>query len=162
MKPSLLKSALLLALLFAAGCNYTGHPPLVGVAAPDFIITDPAHSVHLAAYRGQVVLVNFWASWCEPCVEEWPGLVTLQKQMPQITILAIDIDDSPADYSTFLDTHATGLLTVRDATGHSADLYGTHQFPETFVVDRNGIIRRKFIGAQDWTTPEIIDFLSKQ
>jgi len=155
--------AALLALLFSAtGCNYTNHPALIGSAAPDFTVNDPSNPVHLANYRGKVVLVNFWASWCGPCVEEWPSMVALQERMPQITILAIDQDDNISDYTGFLETHPPGKMVLsRDAGFHAADLYGTHQFPETFVVDRNGIVRRKFIGAQDWSSPEILDFLSK-
>jgi len=160
--PSLKLAPLLALILTATGCNYTNHPQLVGKPAPDFLVTDPARSVHLSSYRGNVVLVNFWASWCAPCIEEWPSLVALQQRMPQITILAIDQDDNVSDYTGFLQTHPPGLMTtVRDSTFHSADLYGTHLFPETFVVDRSGIVRRKFIGAQDWTSPEILDFLSK-
>ena len=89
-------------------------------------------------------------------------MVTLSQQMPNITILAIDQDDNISDYTGFLQTHPPGgMITARDAGFRAADLYGTKQFPETFVVDRNGVMRRKFIGAQDWTTPEILQYLGR-
>jgi cytochrome c biogenesis protein CcmG/thiol:disulfide interchange protein DsbE len=148
-----------LVLLLAAGCDRGDHPQHVGRLAPDFSLTDGSRTVRLADYRGKVVLVNFWATWCTPCLEELPSLEALQKEMPQIVILAVSIDEDTDAYHRFLADHQVTLLTVNDPTQRVNALYGTHLFPETYVVDRSGYIRRKFVIAQNWTSPEILNYL---
>jgi cytochrome c biogenesis protein CcmG/thiol:disulfide interchange protein DsbE len=78
-----------------------------------------------------------------------------------ITVLAVSVDVDESAYRRFLKDHGVNLLTVRDPDQKSSGIYGTFKFPETYVIDRNGVMRRKFIGAVDWTEPEITDFLSK-
>ena len=131
----------------------------MGTPAPDFSLSDGTRTVRLADYRGKVVLVNFWATWCTPCIEEIPSLEALQKEMPQIVILAVSIDDDPDAYRRFLVDHQVTLLTVNDPAQRVNALYGTHLFPETYVVDRSGNLRRKFVIAQNWTSPEILTYL---
>jgi cytochrome c biogenesis protein CcmG, thiol:disulfide interchange protein DsbE len=148
-------------LLFAA-CNGP-HLPRIGSSAPDFTVQDAERTVTLSQLRGQVVVLNFWATWCAPCVEEMPSLVALQRRMKDkgITVLAVSVDVDNSAYQQFLKNHSVNLLTVRDASQKATGLYGTFKFPETYVIDRKGIMRRKFIGPIDWTQPEIMDFLSK-
>ncbi len=78
-----------------------------------------------------------------------------------VTVVAVSIDDDDNAYHQFLKDYHFDLITVRDASKKSNNLYGTFKFPETYIIDRNGIVRRKFIGAVDWNQPEIVDFLSK-
>jgi peroxiredoxin len=78
-----------------------------------------------------------------------------------VTVLAVSIDEDADAYQRFIKEHAANLLTVRDPDQKTPDLYGTHGWPETYIIDRNGVMRRKFIGAVDWTEPEITNFLSK-
>jgi cytochrome c biogenesis protein CcmG/thiol:disulfide interchange protein DsbE len=153
-------SVLLLSLLLAAGCDRGDHPRFVGKPAPDFTISDGGRSLQLSSYRGKVVLLNFWASWCTPCVEEIPSLNQLQRQMPQLVVVGVDVDQDPAAYHRFLSRHEVDFLTIRDAQQHSNALYGTFVFPETFAIDRSGQIRRKFIIVDNWTSPEILEYLS--
>jgi len=89
--------------------------------------------------------------------------VELQKKLASkgITVLGVSIDASGDDYHRFLTDHKIDFLTVRDPAHKSSDLYGTFKYPETYIIDRRGILRRKFIGAVDWSSPEIIDFLTK-
>ncbi len=117
----------------------------------------------LNQFHGQIVVLNFWATWCPPCVEEMPSLVEMQRQMKAkgVTVLAVSIDVDENAYRAFLKQHGVDLLTVRDPAQKTPALYGTHGWPETFIIDRNGMMRRKFIGAVDWTEPEITDYLSK-
>ena len=149
-------------LLFSlAACN-GGRPPRIGETAPDFTVNGVAKAITLSQLRGKPVLLNFWASWCAPCVEEMPSLVQLQKQMgDKVTVLAVSIDSDENAYRQFIRDHNIDLLTAWDPKKISSELYGTFKYPETYVVDRNGVIRRKFIGAIDWTNPEIIDYLNK-
>ena len=147
--------------LLATGCDRGQHPGQVGAAAPTFSVTDTAHTVDLASYRGRIVVLNFWATWCAPCVEEIPSLMELQRQMPQIAVLAVSTDEDNTVYQNFLVDHKVSLTTVRDGAQHANALYGSFRYPETYVIDRKGILRRKFIGPQTWTSPEIIAYLSK-
>lgn len=78
-----------------------------------------------------------------------------------VEVLAVSVDADGAAYHRFLKDHAVDLLTVRDADQKSNNLYGTFKFPETYIVDRSGVLRRKFIGPVDWSQSEIVDFLSK-
>lgn len=153
-------SIVLLAIVCLTACN-GNHPPRIGSAAPDFTITDSQHTVSLSQFRGKPVMVNFWASWCPPCVEETPSLVELQKLVgDKVTIIAISEDSDDAPYKQFVRDHQVDLLTVRD-NQRTNERYGTFKFPETFVIDRDGKIVRKFIGATDWTNPEIVEYLKK-
>jgi cytochrome c biogenesis protein CcmG/thiol:disulfide interchange protein DsbE len=151
---------LLLSLALAEGCDRGDHPRQIDKPAPDFTVVDGAHTVQLSSYRGKVVVLNFWATWCAPCIEEIPYLNKLQKQMPQVVVLGVDMGEDDSSYRQFLADNRVGFLTIRDAQQHSNALYGTSRPPETYVIDRNGQIRRKFIGPQDWTSPEIVNYLS--
>ncbi len=133
------------------------------MAAPDFTVRDSERTVTLSQFRGQVVVLNFWATWCPPCIEEMPSLVQMQERLKAkgVTVLAVSVDVDENNYRRFLREHNVNLLSVRDADQKSNELYGTFKFPETYVIDRKGIVRRKFIGAVDWTDPEVMDFLGK-
>ena len=142
-------------------CN-SAHPPRIGSPAPDFSLTDSDHTVSLSQLRGKPVILNFWASWCGPCIEETPSLVELQRELGnRVTILAVSEDQDDAAYKQFIRDHNVNLLTVRDTTRRTNELYGTFKFPETFIIDRNGKIIRKFIGPADWTSPDIVDYLKR-
>jgi thiol-disulfide isomerase/thioredoxin len=148
-----------LVLLFA--CN-GGRPPRIGETAPNFTVTDSQRTVTLSQLRGKPVVLNFWATWCPPCVEEMPSLVELQKKMgDKVTILAVAEDADENAVKQFVRDHNVDLMVVRDTRQSANALYGTFKFPETYVIDKDGVIRRKFIGATDWTNPEIVDYLNK-
>ena len=78
-----------------------------------------------------------------------------------VVVLGVSIDEDDAAYHKFLKDFKVNMVTVRDGAQKASSLYGTFGWPETYVIDRNGIVRRKFIGAVDWTSPEITDYLSK-
>jgi cytochrome c biogenesis protein CcmG, thiol:disulfide interchange protein DsbE len=155
--------AVLLCAFVLSGCyQRNSAPDFVGKPAPDFTVKDGAQAVTLSQHRGKVVVLNFWATWCPPCVEEMPSLVALQHRMKdKVTVLAVSTDEDAAAYQRFIQTRTQGLLTIRDADRKSAELYGTYRYPETYVIDGAGVLRRKFIGPVDWTKPEILDYLSK-
>jgi len=157
--PLLLSLALLLPLSLLSACDRGAHPAQTGQTAPDFTVSDGTSSIHLASYRGRVVLLNFWATWCSPCVLEMPSLLELHHDQPNLAVLAVSIDDDPEAYRSFLLSRHVDLTTVRDPGQTAAKLYRTEQWPETYVIDRQGVIRRKFIGAQDWSSPEIRAYL---
>ena len=152
-----------LLIVLLTGCYSGSRPPHIGSNAPDFTVQDSDRKITLSELRGKVVVLNFWATWCAPCVEELPSLVNLQQKMRNkgITVLAVSVDQDESLYRRFVQDHNVNLLTVRDANQKSNNLYGTFKFPETYIIDRNGVMRRKFIGPVDWATPEVVDFLSK-
>jgi thiol-disulfide isomerase/thioredoxin len=148
-------------MLAGAGCDRGEHPGQLGKAAPVFTVSDGEHTVNLASLRGHVVVLNFWASWCPPCLEELPSLNAMQQELPEVRVIGVSIDDDPAAYALFLRRHPAAFETVLDSQGKSNALYGTYRPPETYVIDRNGVVRRKFIGPQDWTSTEITNYLKK-
>ena len=158
--PACLAIGLLLALI---GCYSGGHPARIGSNAPDFTVQDSDHAVTLSQFRGQVVVLNFWATWCPPCIAETPSLVQMQNRLKDkgVVVLAVSIDADDAAYHKFLKQYNVSMVTVRDEAKKAPTLYGTFGWPETFIIDRNGVIRRKFIGPVEWTSPEVTDFLSK-
>jgi cytochrome c biogenesis protein CcmG, thiol:disulfide interchange protein DsbE len=156
----MLPLAALLALGLTPGCDRGGHPSYTGQRAPDFTVADGSTSIHLASYRGQVVLLNFWWSQCAPCIAELPSLEQLHHDDPKVAILAVSIDESPENYQNFLVRRHVDLTTVRDPDQAAAKLYGTKMWPESYIIDRQGFIRRKFVGPTDWSSPEIRAFLN--
>lgn len=152
---------LALCVLALSACDRGDHPAHIGSPAPQFTLTDGSRTVSLAQLRGRIVVLNFWATWCVPCVVELPSLMELQRRLPRIAVLAISQDDDPAAYRQFLLDNHVDFPTLRDPSARIPHLYGTFKIPETYIIDRNGILRRKFVSAQNWTSPEIIDYLSR-
>ncbi|RXS95737.1 TlpA family protein disulfide reductase [Silvibacterium dinghuense] len=142
------------------GCNRGDHPAQVGELAPDFTIHDEGQTISLDQYRGKIVVLNFWASWCTYCIEEFPSMEQLQKQFPNLVVLAIAFDSDPTDYRQYVqDNHLTNMVIALDRTQKSNLAFGTTRPPESYVIDPSGRIRRKFIGPADWSNPEIQGFL---
>lgn len=146
-----------------AGCYHGSRPNRVGSAAPDFSLQDSDRQVALNQFRGQVVVLNFWATWCPPCVEELPSLMRMQERVRNrgVAVLGVSIDVDEAAYHRFLKERGVNFLTVRDPQQKVANLYGTAGWPETYIIDRQGVLRRKVVGPIDWNAPDIAEFLSK-
>jgi cytochrome c biogenesis protein CcmG, thiol:disulfide interchange protein DsbE len=134
---------------------------MIGSAAPDFTLQDSERKVSLHDYRGKIVVLNLWASWCLPCIEEIPDLNLLQQRMgDKVTIVAVSYDDTEGDYQRFIRRHQMSFLTVHDRDRKLRDLYQPTGPPETFVIDRSGKILRKFIGPQRWGSDEMVQYLN--
>ena len=153
--------AFLACAITTTGCDRGTLSDQIGRVAPVFSISDGQHSVDLANLRGKVVVLNFWASWCAPCVQEMPSLQALQQQMPQIQVVAIDSNEDFAQYQSFVARQHIDLLTVFDQQQTSNKLYGSFRFPETYIIDKQGVIRRKLIGPQEFTSPSFLKYLRK-
>ena len=131
-----------------------GSSPLIGHPAPDFtlLVLGPhagsASTIRLASLKGKPILLNFWASWCVPCQQEAPLLQkTWQSVQRQgITFLGIDFQDARSDGLNFLHTYGITYPNVADDTGSTAINYGVTGVPETFFIDRHGVIISKVIG----------------
>lgn len=128
--------------------------------APAFTASDLAgRPVSLEAFRGEVVLLNFWASWCPPCVEEFPSMLELADAMEgrSFRLVALTQDAEPEPMLEFL--RALGLpddriVILQDPDGTIAKAYGTLLLPETYIIDPGGRIVARFQGERDWTQPE--------
>lgn len=146
-----------------AACYSGSRPPRIGTPAPNFTVQDAERKITLTDFQGQVVVLNFWATWCPPCVEETPSLVSMQSRLKDkgVIVLGVSVDADGDAYHKFVKDHGINFLTVRDVDQKSNNLYGTFKFPETYIIDRNGIVRRKFIGPVDWNSREVMDFLVK-
>jgi peroxiredoxin len=134
-----------------------------GDLAPEFRLQkSDAGSVSLADLRGKVVMVHFWATWCPPCVEELPTLDKLYNSMlgKDFEMLAVSVDEGGAgEVAPFIQKNRLNLPVLFDPGGVVARLYGTFKFPETYILDRAGVVRYKAIGPRDWTEPANIQVL---
>lgn len=150
-------------MMLATACYSGSRPPRVGSAAKDFSLRDSDRNVSLAQFRGQVLVLNFWATWCPPCEEELPSLMRMQDRLRGrgVTVLGVSIDVDGDAYHRFLQQRGVNFMTIRDPEQKIPSLYGTTGWPETYIIDRQGVMRRKFVGAVDWTSPEVVDYLSK-
>ncbi len=152
-------------LLFALPSYRQGEASIAGKTADDFALTIDGKPQRLSDYRGKVVVLNFWASWCPPCVEEAPALNRLQRHIEPLggTILGVSIDEDPAAYQKFLKDFGIVFPTwrdphVQDNKSKIALGYGTSLIPETYVIDRHGKIARKLVSAQQWDSPEMLAY----
>src|ERR1700721_2592600 len=111
---TLLAAVSLLAVLI--GCYSGSRPGRIGSNAPDFTVQDSDHTVALNQFRGQVVVLNFWATWCPPCIEETPSMVRMQERLKTkgVVVLAVSIDEENAAYHKFLKDYSANMVTVRD------------------------------------------------
>ncbi len=137
---------------------------MVGLDAPELVVGDPSgKTVHLSELKGTVVFVNFWATWCPPCREELPSIHSLynrfrdQKGFRMITILYRD------DYEramAYLKGNNYDLPVVVDIDERTATSYGVTGVPETYIVDKQGILKEKMIGPFDWASPQAVARIS--
>jgi peroxiredoxin len=169
-KIAFLAVLVILTALFIAGYlvmdRKTGNKIIAsGDRAPEFRLQkSDAGSVSLADLRGKVVMVHFWATWCPPCVEELPTLDKLYNSTlgKDFEMLAVSVDEGGAGAVTpFIQKNGLNLPVLYDPGGEVATLYGTYKFPETYILDRTGVVRYKAIGPRDWTKPANIQVLKK-
>jgi peroxiredoxin len=141
-------------------------PVEVGSRAPDFRALNIAtgDTVRLEGYRGEVVLLNIWATWCEPCREEMPSIERLHRAFgPQgFRVVAVSIDESGPDVvRQFQQQYALTFDILHDRARAIERIYQTTGVPETFIINRDGRIVKKMIGAHDWASPANRDLIRR-
>ena len=141
--------------------NLPGKPRLgKGVPAPDFALPDlDGNMINLADYKGKVVFLNIWATWCPPCVEEMPSMEKLYQELKAegFEILAVSMDVAGAQaVLPFMKKYKLNFPALTDTEGALKSLYQTTGVPESFVIDKDGIIVEKVIGPRDWASPGAI------
>ncbi|MHB8501558.1 MAG: TlpA family protein disulfide reductase [Candidatus Acidiferrales bacterium] len=148
--------------VFALPSYRHGEASIAGERAENFALDLNGKPAHLSDLRGKVVVLNFWATWCPPCIEETPELNRLQKYIASRNgvVLGVAADEDQSVYEQFLRDHGVIFPTYRDPKtkdNHSpiAETYGTSMYPETYIIGRDGKIERKIIGFQEWDSPEM-------
>lgn len=162
----ILHAALVLMLVAFTGALYNSlHETIVnaGDTAPDFSITaDSGQTITTHSFGGKLLLLNFWATWCPPCVEEIPGLNQLARQLgPKgLVIFGVSVDKDESLYKSFLQRSPLAYQTARDPEEKINLSYGTIQYPESYLIDRNGKVIEKFISVQPWASPQMIQHVN--
>jgi cytochrome c biogenesis protein CcmG, thiol:disulfide interchange protein DsbE len=153
-----LAAALAAVYVFAMPTYRHGEPSVAGRQAPDFAFQLNGREARLSDLHGKVVILDFWATWCPPCVQETPSLNALEDRISSRggMVLGISQDDDASAYQRFLTAHHVDFPTYRDATKGIATDYGTSMFPEAYIIGRDGRIARKIVGPQNWDSPELV------
>jgi cytochrome c biogenesis protein CcmG/thiol:disulfide interchange protein DsbE len=160
----LLRAGIGLLLLALVGAIYAGiHERVVnaGDNAPGFTIkADNGRTVTLPNFGGKILVLNFWATWCPPCVQETPSLSRFAAEYASkgVVVLGISVDKDVKAYDTFLQRFQPAFLTARDAQLH-AD-YGTFMYPETYIIDAQGKVLKKIAEPADWMAPEVTQYIN--
>ncbi len=150
-------------LFFIASCGQGPTVAEVGKPAPDFTLVDnKGKTWTLSELRGQVVFINFWATWCPPCRKEMPSMQRLHTILPEnkFTMLAILNNDNLILANSFATKLGITIPILDDQNNQVGRDYGLTGVPETFIVDKQGILREKFIGPAQWDAPGYIQMLT--
>lgn len=132
---------------------------------PDFELPSiDGGSFRLSDHKEKIVLVNFWASWCAPCVDEFPSMMRLLGEFPDdMVLVAVSRDSTMADINTFLKAfpgiRKPNIFVVWDQAGEVARSYRVDRLPESFLAKRNLLLSRKIIGTIQWHTPDSVEFI---
>ena len=147
--------------LSAASLGALAAPPLKPYAGDEASFVAPTlagEPYDLAAHRGEVVLVNFWATWCPPCIKEMPSMAALAERLADepFALVAINMGEEPAAVAAFVDALGLELTVLIDTDGTVTREWGVFAYPSTFLVDPDGHITHARYGEADWTDPEIV------
>lgn len=154
----------IVAMLFAfSGVLYLSlHDNVVkaGDRAPDFSIkTDSGKVITARDFGGKLLILNFWATWCPPCVSEVPSLNQLQRALGPdgVVVLGVSEDKDPQAYQNFLARFNVSYQTAREPSADTKTKYGTIQIPETYLINRDGKVVEKVVSDADWSSPRMIE-----
>jgi thiol-disulfide isomerase/thioredoxin len=143
------------------------NPLRIGDRAPGFVAVSLSDSAikRIGDYRGEVVLLNVWATWCAPCRIEMPSMERLERELGpkglKIVAVSVDVAGSEQRIRDFANEMGLTFELLHDAPGMIQRDYQTTGVPETFIIDRDGRVRRRIIGADDWSSPANVAFLER-
>jgi peroxiredoxin len=155
-----LKAALILLAALALPAYGQALKEWKGGATPALELEDVEGKVHrLADYKGKVVLLNFWATWCAPCEEELPAMQRLHRELSggAFELVAISVDADQAPVLEFRERMGLGFTLLLDSDQRVARSYQTFRFPETLLIGRDGVILERYVGPKDWDAPVYLD-----
>jgi len=148
--------------------NFNQLKPKEGYLAPKFTLRNLRGNLEgLDDHAGKVIVVNFWATWCAPCVKEMPSFETLYRRFRSqgLTVLAVSLDkDRSAKVQEFVDKYKLSFPVLLDTEGVAEKLYPSFTIPFTYVIDKQGRVAARIDGAKDWESPETfkaIEYLLK-
>jgi cytochrome c biogenesis protein CcmG, thiol:disulfide interchange protein DsbE len=153
---------LTVALVVVVANTLRDHLVLAGDSAPGFTVTtDSGRKISVDNFGGRLLVVNFWATRCPPCINELPSLNALAAELKGdgVVVLGISVDKDKAAYDRFLKKVKLNFETSRDPGADISAEYGTFKYPETYVIDRNGKVLEKFINEQPWMSAGIVNRL---
>ena len=142
---------LMVALVYVIYAAIHERVVVAGDSAPEFSVrAENGRTVSLPNFGGKVLILNFWASWCPPCVQETPTLSEFAAQYANkgVVVLGISVDKDEKAYRAFLQKFRPSFLTVRELQIHEE--YGTFMYPETYIIDQNGRVLKKIVDPADW------------
>ena len=156
----------LVVLVFGIRRQEKGLPAaVVGLEAPEPFLRDPSgKTLDPSELKGSVVLVNFWATWCQPCREEMPSLQNLYNRFRDkqgFHMVTVLFRDDYGKASAYLKENHYDIPVLIDTDGRTARAYGVTGVPETYLVDRKGILKEKMIGPFDWASPQALSLVSE-
>ena len=128
-----------------------------GVEAPDFELDFlDGERRALSSYRGKVVFLNFWATWCPPCRQEMPSMQELYQRYSNagLVVIAVDLQESVETVRNFVNDFKLTFPVALDSNGRVAAMYGARSIPTTYIIDRNGMVLAGAIGARDWASDD--------
>ena len=137
-------------------------PVKMGDRAPGFTLPQlPSGRLSLSQFKGQVVVLNFWATWCPPCVMEAPSLEQFATEMKSqgVTVIGVSVDEDAQALNKFIQYYHVSYPVARDPDYRLTHRYGTYKLPETYIIDREGRVAEKIIGETNWTDPRMITFV---
>ena len=166
MSPAALRAAVLLLgpLAPLGGLAAQALKPWTGGETPALVLEDPQGRTHdLAKYHGTVVLVNFWATWCEPCRDEMPSIERARGKLAgrPFAVLAVNLRESPQKVADFLKRLPLGFPVLLDRDGDVAKAWRVRMLPASFLVDTEGRIRYSLVGDTDWADEAVVDTIKQ-
>src|SRR5216683_2249794 len=138
---------------------------VVGDSAPDFSITaDNGRTITTSNFGGKLLVLNFWATWCAPCIEELPSLDQFQREFANsgVVVLGVSMDKDEKLYKRFLSRVNVSFLTARDPANKINAEYGTLKFPETYIINSDGKVLMKIINSTNWVDEKMVSYVKSQ
>lgn len=135
-----------------------------GDRAPSFhLTTNKGSTVTNTSFGGELLLVNFWATWCPPCVEEMPSLEQFHRKYgPRgVVVLGVNVDQGEQLYQRFVERSGITFANAFDPEAKIGARFGTFRYPETYLIDRKGRVLEKFVGAELWTSADTIERITR-
>ena len=166
-RPVLLGAAVVVAAFgYVRLAENKGYALKKGTEAPAFRLPSlGGGEIELASYRGRPVVLNFWATWCPPCVAEMPSLERLHRALGKegLAVVAVSVDEDEQALRKFVEEHKLTFPILRDPGARiAAGAYRTTGYPETFELDPQGVVREHYVGPAEWATPEALEHFRKR
>lgn len=156
----LLFAVLLAGFVYAIHDAFEQHIVQAGEKAPSFqVTTESGQKISNNNFGGKLLVLNFWATWCPPCVEEMPSLNQFAEAMAPsgVVVLGVSIDKNENAYKRFVQQSRLAFQTTRDPQEDISSRYGTFKWPETYVINQDGKVVQKYVGPRDWSDPQIVN-----